>query len=161
MLRNLPHWVQMVGLGAHLLLFLLPKGCFKLSRGRPPKRLQPSRRERRWPGWLFLAVSSGRKGTLGCQDHIAPSRGRSQAAVLHGLPSLVGNSFRPRQQRIWGIQAGPTRAFRPPSLKCLSSGVRAVVVRRKGGCSDREAQQAGPPVLGSRPGCSFPSAGML
>lgn len=55
---------------------------FKLSRGRPQKRAQPQRRMWRWLGWLFLAASSGRKLTLGCQGCVAPSRGSSQTAVL-------------------------------------------------------------------------------
>lgn len=62
--------------------FLSCRRGFKRSRRRPQKRPQPQRRVWRWLGWLFLAVSSGRKLTLGCQGCVAPSRGSSQTTVL-------------------------------------------------------------------------------
>lgn len=85
----------MAGLGAPHLLPLLPKGISAEQREASEKAAASE--EGMEVAWVVILSSSGGRLTLGCQGRIEPSRGSSQTTVLHGLPSLVGNSFHPRQ----------------------------------------------------------------
>lgn len=98
-LGNLPYWAQMAGLGDPHLLPLLPKGVS--AKGVSAEQREASEKAAASEkgvevAWVVILSSSGGRLTLGCQGRIAPSRGSSQTTVLHGLPSLVGNSFHPR-----------------------------------------------------------------
>lgn len=84
--------------------------------------------------WLVILSSEFREETHFWLPGLRSTFQREQPdRSPSGLPSLVRNSFHPRQWRIQGMRDGPVRAFRAPLINFLAlvsewwSGIKETV----------------------------------